>query len=98
MGDHEPFSRRIRILFRTIKLRLSGRRVYHANLYEQLANSATFFELSKATDDQLIRMAGNTARLMDGLLQEMNTREMPTDMIIDTIYEKLRTGEGANLS
>ncbi len=98
MRDQEPLLRPIRLLLRKIKLRFTAQRVYHTNLYEQLANTATFFELSKATDDQLIRMSSNTARLMDGLLEEMNRREMPTDIIIETIYEKLRSGEGANVA
>lgn len=43
-------------------------------------------------------MTSNTARLMDGLIQEMNAREMPSEEVIDQIYARMENGSQRNVT
>ena len=61
--------------------RKKAERVYYPNLYTQLANMPTCFDLRQASDDQLVLLFGNTTRLAHGLLAEMKTRDMKLDII-----------------
>jgi hypothetical protein len=61
--------------------RKKAERVYYPNLYTQLANMPTCFDLRQASDDQLVLLFGNTTRLAHGLLAEMKTRDMGVDVI-----------------
>ena len=56
-------------------------RIYYPNLYTQLANMPTCFDLRQASDAQLVLLFGNSTRLVKGLLTEMRTRNMNLDVI-----------------
>ena len=67
-------------------------RMEYVNLFDQLCNISTCYDLRQATDDQIIRLWGNTTRLVDGILKEMESRGMDVDKILEVSKQTLATG------
>lgn len=98
MADNDSWLTKLRLGWMRLRVRLVAGRTHYPNLYDQLANTAVCFDLRSATEEQLIRMTSNTARLMDGLIQEMNAREMPSEEVIDQIYARMENGSQRNVT
>lgn len=68
----------------------------YVNLFDQLCNISTCYDLRKATDEQILRLWGNTTRLVDGVLKEMESRGMDVDALLEISKDGLANGKLEN--
>lgn len=68
------------------------KRTEYVNLFDQLCNISTCYDLRQASDDQIIRLWGNTTRLIDGVLKGMESRGMDINEILDISKRSLANG------
>jgi len=67
-----------------------------ADLYAKLMNIQMFFDIRELETEQIVNLLGNSAKLLDACLVELQSRGVDTDILLDRLKEQSRNDPDAD--